>query len=380
MNKKFNKHILTAAGFVGIVALFMVFDGKPAHYVASLEAVSGDKKKSAEEPVIHIPVPEAVKAIYMTSWVSGTKERRENLVRLIESTELNSIVIDVKDYSGRVSFETGDPYIQAIGASEARIKDIKEFIRQLHQKNIYAIARISVFQDPYFVSVRPELAIKKKDGGVWKDKKGLAWIDPGAKEFWNYIVLVAKEAERAGFDELNFDYVRFPSDGDMKNIKYDYWDNKTPPAEVLRNFFAYLKRELESLNLPLSVDLFGMVTTNADDLNIGQILEYAEPYFDYIAPMVYPSHYPPGFQNFKNPAAHPYEVIHYSMSRAAERMLAASSTPVKLRPWIQDFNLGANYDAAMVRKEIQAVYDAGLTSWMAWDASNRYTSNAYLSE
>ncbi|MEK7599020.1 MAG: putative glycoside hydrolase [Patescibacteria group bacterium] len=372
-----DKYILTTAGAVaGIAALFLVFGGKPVSYVASLEA--GLKaKKITEEVIAHIPTPEAVKAIYMTGWVAGTKDWREDLVRLIESTELNSIVIDVKDYSGRLSFETGNPYIQAIGASETRIKDIKEFIRQLHQKNIYTIARISVFQDPYFVLKHPELAVKKKDGGIWKDKKGLAWIDPAAKEFWNYIVLVAKEAERAGFDELNFDYVRFPSDGDMKNIKYDYWNSKTPPAEVLRNFFAYLKRELGSLNRPLSVDLFGMVTTNADDLNIGQILEYAEPYFDYIAPMVYPSHYPPGFQNFKNPAAHPYEIVRYSMSRARERLLAASSTPAKLRPWIQDFDLGADYDAKMVGAQMQAVYDAGLSSWMAWDASNKYTRDAY---
>ncbi|MEK7567070.1 MAG: putative glycoside hydrolase, partial [Patescibacteria group bacterium] len=155
---------------------------------------------------------------------------------------------------------------------------------------------------------------------------------------------------------------------------------KTPRAEVIKEFFSYLRRELGGLGVPLSADLFGMTTTNADDLNIGQILEYAAPYFDYIAPMVYPSHYPSGFINLKNPAAHPYEVVHYSMKAAVEKLLKASSTPSKLRPWLQDFDLGADYNAEMVRKQMQAVYNAGLTSWMMWDAGNKYTRDAYLQE
>ena len=128
--------------------------------------------------------------------------------------------------------------------------------------------------------------------------------------------------------------------------------------------------------MPISVDLFGMTTTNSDDLNIGQILEYAAPYVDYIAPMVYPSHYPKTFQGFANPAEHPYEVVKFAMEKGVEKLIAASSTPSKLRPWLQDFDLGATYDASMVRAQIQATYDAGLTSWMLWDAANRYTRDA----
>ena len=176
---------------------------------------------------------------------------------------------------------------------------------------------------------------------------------------------------------MNFDYIRFPSDGNMKNIAYDYWDEITPSAEVMSSFFAYLRRELGDVGVPLSADLFGMTTVNYDDLNIGQVLENAAPYFDYIAPMVYPSHYPTGFAGFKNPAAHPYEIVNQAMTVASARLIAASSTPSKLRPWLQDFDLGANYDAEMVRKQIQAVYDSGLTSWMVWDASNKYTRDAY---
>lgn len=371
------KYLITSAAFLGLASLFFVSGRAKTVYYATPESVN---ETEAAKKIVHIRTPEPVKTLYMTSWVAGTSDWREDLVRFVDSSELNSVVVDVKDYTGRVSFETEDNYIKALGASEKRIPDMKEFIDYLHSKNIYVIARISVFQDPYFVAKHPEFAVKKKNGAVWKDRKGITWVDPASKEFWNYIMLVAKESERAGFDELNFDYVRFPSDGNMKDIAYDYWDEKTPQAEVMREFFSYLRRELGGLGVPLSVDLFGMTTTNADDLNIGQILEYAEPYFDYVAPMVYPSHYPAGFIGLKNPAAHPYEVVHYSMTAAAERLLKASSTPSKLRPWLQDFDLGATYDAEMVRKQMQAVYDAGLTSWMVWDASNKYTRDAYQQE
>ncbi|QQG46499.1 MAG: putative glycoside hydrolase [Candidatus Niyogibacteria bacterium] len=368
---------LGAAAFIGVASLFLVFGGNNRiSYIAPGNEIAAP----SQEKIQHLRTPEPTRAIYMTSWVAGTADWRENLVKFVEETELNAVVIDIKDYSGRVSFETDDAHIKDLGSSEKRIIDIKEFIEYLHQKNIYVIGRISVFQDPYFVSKRPDLAVKKKDGSVWKDRKGLTWIDPAAKEFWAYTVLVAKASEKAGFDELNFDYVRFPSDGNMKDIKYDYWDEVTPPAEVIGDFFAYLRRELDGVGLPLSVDLFGMVTVNYDDLNIGQVLENAALYFDYIAPMVYPSHYPPGFNNFKNPALHPYEIVHQAMTVASGRLTAASSSPSKLRPWLQDFDLGATYDAGMVRAQMQAVYDAGLTGWMVWDAGNKYTRDAYMKE
>ncbi|MDO8555053.1 MAG: putative glycoside hydrolase [bacterium] len=324
----------------------------------------------------HLKTPESVKAIYMTSWVAGTKNWREDLVKMIDDTELNAIIIDVKDYTGRISFKVFDPVLQKIGAEEERIPDIREFISELHRKNIYAIARISVFQDPYLVKQRPDLAVKRKSGGVWKDRKGIPWLDPANKETWEYVARIGKEAERAGFDELNFDYIRFPSDGNMTDISYDFWDEVTPRHIVLKNFFAYLRQELGGLNVALSADLFGLTTWNYDDLNIGQVLEDAALYFDFIAPMVYPSHYPPTFQGYANPASHPYEIINSAMKRASERLVTATSSPNKLRPWLQDFDMGATYTSEMIRKEKQAVYDAGLNSWMLWDPTNKYTREA----
>jgi len=348
-------------------------------------AMEEKNKEIKKKPAEHITTPKSVKALYMTSWVAGTKSLREHIVDLADSTEINSIVIDIKDYSGHVSFDTEMPLLQKIGSSENRILDIREFIEMLHHKNIYVIGRITVFQDPYFATLHPELAVQKQsDRTTWKDYKKISYIDPGAKEMWEYIVALSKESYELGFDELNFDYIRFPSDGDMKDIYFPFSENKvnlnpkTGKAEVMKSFFEYLHGNLENTGVVISADLFGMTMTNTDDLNIGQILEYAEPYFDYIAPMVYPSHYPPTFNGYDNPNHYPYEIVKFSMDRGAERLIAASSSPLKLRPWLQDFDYGGNYDVEEVRAQIQATYDAGLTSWMLWDPSNKYTTGGLL--
>lgn len=357
-------------------------------------AVVSETPKEKEAPVFqvtHIKTPNIVRAVYMTSWVSGTKNLRNHIVSLIDDTELNAVVIDIKDYSGRISFPVDDPIVSQYGASENRFPDTREFIGQLHKKGIYVIGRITVFQDPFLAKTRPDLAVKKESDTnlLWKDNKGLNYIDPGAKEAWEYIVALARESYELGFDELNFDYIRFPSDGNMRDIYYPFSearinaDTSFGKAIVMRDFFRFLSASLSDIRekgAALSADLFGMTTTNTDDLNIGQILEYAEPSFDFIAPMVYPSHYPPGFNGYANPNQYPYEVVKYAMDRGATRLVAASSSLQKLRPWLQDFNYGGIYDAAKVRAQIQAVYDAGLSSWMLWDPSNKYTREALLAQ
>ncbi len=336
--------------------------------------------------VPHIKIPEQVKTIYMTSWVAGTKNIRKGLVKLVENTELNSIIIDIKDYTGKIAFEVQDESLEKHKASINRIPDMEEFLEYLHSKGIYVIGRISVFQDPHLVQQRPDLAVKKgKDGEIWKDYKGISWLDAGSIEVWNYIIDLARYSYSIGFDEINFDYIRFPSDGDMSQIYYPFSEERIladvdlGKAKILREFFTYLDIKLSDIDVVLSADLFGMVTTNSDDLNIGQILEYALPSFDFVAPMVYPSHYPPNFIGLDNPASHPYEVVKYSMDKAVEKAKNAGIDPLKLRPWLQDFDLGADYNAKEVRAQIQATYDAGLTSWMLWSASNRYTTGALLS-
>lgn len=328
----------------------------------------------------HVKTPKQVRAIYMTDWVAGTTDWKNELIDFIDRTEINAVVINIKDETGGISFAIDHPLINEIDSTENRIADLPALIEQLHAKNIYVIGRVAVFQDPKLVRVKPEIAVKRKsDGAVWKDRKGIAWIDAGAKEAWEYAAVIGKESYRAGFDEINYDYVRFPSDGNMDDIYFPR-SNGRVKHEVMREFFAYIGNEMKKEKIPSSVDIFGMTTTNYDDLNIGQLLEDALPHFDFVAPMVYPSHYPATFIGLANPAEHPYEIIQYTMASAVSRAKLASTSPDKLRPWLQDFDLGADYDATKVRAQIQATYDVGLDSWMMWDPNNRYTRGAYLPE
>lgn len=327
--------------------------------------------------------PSVIKGIYVTSWVAGNEKRMAELIELIDQTELNAIVIDVKDFSGYLAFPVISSFLKSFGTEQIRIKNFAQLVNQLHQKNIYVIARITVFQDPVLAEKRPDLAIRsKKTGKIWKDNKGLAWVDPASFEVWNYILAIAKEVDRYGVDELNFDYLRFPSDGDLKDLSYPIYDEKKGQREILKEFFDYLSKNLRKQNIKISADFFGLVTVNKDDLGIGQILEDFLPYFDYLCPMVYPSHYASGFLSYKNPALYPYEVIKYSLENAKKRVddFKKNYPDVSVgefRPWLQDFDLGANYDEKMVRLEKKAVADVGLSNgWLLWDPKNIYTRTA----
>ncbi|KKT75429.1 MAG: hypothetical protein UW71_C0003G0023 [Parcubacteria group bacterium GW2011_GWB1_44_7] len=368
--------------FILAVLVFVLASGFAAFYFVLPDYHqinwTNAQKPIATSTIVHLKTPSPLKAIYLTSWTAGSIARRGKLIDLIDATELNAVVIDIKDYTGRISFLTDNPELQALGSAKKIVPDIAALLKELHDKNIYVIGRIAVFQDLYLVGKHHEWAVTKDSerSAVWQDHKGLTWLDAGARGVWDYIVLLAKESYALGFDELNFDYIRFPSDGNMNDIYYP-WSYGYEKPEVLREFFSYLHDNLKITGAILSADLFGMTTINTDDLNIGQILEVTLPYFDFIAPMVYPSHYPPTFIGLGNPAAEPYKVVRYSLNAAYQR---SSTTPQKIRPWLQDFNLGAVYTAAMVREQIQATYDAGFDSWMLWNAANRYTPAALLGD
>src|SRR3989337_2148451 len=325
--------------------------------------------------VIHLATPAQVKGIYMSQCVVGTPSFRERLVKLIDTTELNSVIIDIRDYTGKISFTTDNPILKDMVSDACGASDMKSFISELHDKNIYVIGRITVFQNPYYTKAHPEQAVQTKGGGVWKDNKGLSFVDVGAKPYWDTVVELSKVSYEQGFDEINYDYVRFPSDGPMSQVVYS-WGKGLTKADALKEFFQYLHDKLEPTGAILSVDLFGMTTSNYDDLNIGQVLENAAPYFDFVSPMVYPSHYPPTWSGFKNPAANPYEVVKIAMQKGVERLKAMGENPLKLRPWLQDFDLGATYDKEKILAQIKATYDVGLNSWMLWDPKNLYTIKA----
>ena len=381
------KILLTSAGIfiIFFIVIFSYYLLSPSYITynpnideRNYENLSGSIADAVPEIVVtHIPTPDPLKAVYMSSWAAGNQKFRNHLFDLIEKTEINAVVIDIKDYTGRISFIVQDPKLIKIGSAQNRIPDIKKFIADLHDKNVYVIGRISSFQDSFLINVYPDSAVKNKEGKVWQDYKGVKWLDAGAVPVWEYLVAIGREAYSVGFDELNFDYIRYPSDGDMKDIVYP-WSGDKPRREVMKSFFAYLREQFATSSIPLSVDLFGLTTSASGDLGIGQNLEDALMYFDYVAPMVYPSHFGKGFIGFPKPAEKPYEIIKYSMDRAIEKASIIEINSGKIRPWLQAFDLGAVYTPALVRAQIQASYDSGLTSWMLWNAGSVYNKDALL--
>lgn len=328
------------------------------------------------QKVAHIATPKEVKAIYMSAWIAGTKKERNRLISLIENSSLNAVVIDIKDATGRVSFLVDNPIIKNTGSPVKRISDISEFIEELHDKNIYVIGRISVFQDPYLAQKNPDWAIQSvSTGGPWKDRKGLSFLDPTNKNVWEYTTVLAQESYNIGFDEINFDYIRFPSDGNMKDIIYPV--GLGSKSDMMELFFKHLHEKMSLANIPTSADLFGLVTEAADDLGIGQVLEKSLPYFDFISPMIYPSHYGKGYNGFTNPAEHPYSVISRAMKEGNRRAQILGFGPEKFRPWIQDFDMGARYDYKEIVDQIKALQEQGINSFMSWDPANKYTLEAY---
>ncbi len=369
-------------------AIFFVFNHEsnviilPNPEPAIQENPTAEVVLEPEPPKPIFSPPEIIKAVYVTSWSASKESYIEYLINLARDTEINGVVIDIKDWSGYISYDTAVPEVEKYKAKSVRIKNIGSLAQRLHQEGIYLIARITVFQDPLLARARPDLAVQSKSemSSLWLDDAGLAWIDPAAKESWDYNIAIAKEAVALGFDEINFDYIRFPSDGNLRNMSFPLWDGNIPKHSVIKEFFRRLRQELP--NVKLSVDLFGLTTVSFDDLGIGQIIEDAFEYFDYVCPMIYPSHYADGFLGYQNPADYPYEVVKHSMEKALSRLSVFNQFKkgnAQLRPWLQDFNLGAIYDVAMVRSEIAAVYDAAqddFSGFMLWNSSNVYTTKA----
>ncbi|TSC84674.1 MAG: Uncharacterized protein G01um101413_58 [Parcubacteria group bacterium Gr01-1014_13] len=314
-----------------------------------------------------------VKGLYLTAYSAGNPKKVDEIISLIDKTELNAVVIDIKDYSGKVLYDSRVKLVNDLKIDENRLGNVQNLIKKFHAKNIYVIARQTVFQDPILAEKKPEWAIKNKSGNLWRDHKGLAWVDPSKKEVWSYNVAIAKEAIGFGFDEINFDYVRFPSDGDMSQAVYAIGNEKK--YEVMGKFYHFLNIKLEDQPAWISLDMFGLVMEKhgEDDMRIGQRLADAVGEVDYISPMMYPSHYPSGHLGLTNPADHPAAVFKHGMKLGTPKFVGKRA---KVRPWIQAFNVGAIYDAGKMRAQIDEIEkypeNAG---WLAWNAANRYTAS-----
>lgn len=319
--------------------------------------------------------PQAVKGLYVPGSVAGG-ERLDEVIELAEETEVNALVVDVKE-AGHTTYPSEVPLAREIGATTEQIPDLEALVQRLEDNDIYTIARLSVFQDDVLPRERPGLAVKDTvTGGSWRTYQGATWTNPYRERAWEYNAAIAKEAAQAGFDEIQLDYVRFPSDGPMDRLEYG---EKTAPTEedAIAGFLEYTKRELEPTGAELSADVFGLIGIN-DFVGIGQVVSKMAPHLDVLSPMVYPSHYPPGAYGYQNPNAHPSEVIELAMRDFKEKSREANPD-LEIRPWLQDFDYVSNYGPAEVRAQIRAAYGSGIEGWLLWNAAGDYTTEVLRS-
>jgi hypothetical protein len=266
------------------------------------------------------------------------------------------------------------------------VRDIKALMQRLEEKNIYPIARIVVFRDPYLPEFYPEWAIHRKDGSIWTDDKGFTWMNPYEKKVWDYNIAIAKEAALMGFKEIQFDYVRFPENAEDFNMEVSIPDEEgISKDEVIKNFLLYAAEELKDYNVYVSADVYGVIATYITDRDdIGQTWEKITSAVDYIYPMVYPSHYNAGFFGLSVPDARPEETILNALDNAIKRN-ATVKNPADIRPWLQGFTATwikghINYTYMQVREQIDAAVKMGIEEFFIWNAGNEYDGRSFLTE
>jgi hypothetical protein len=321
--------------------------------------------------VLHL-APFVPRALYLTVYGIGSTELREGALSLIQRARLNALVVDIKGDRGLVPYPSAEPLANTGGARKiTTIPDLAALVRMLHGKGLYAIARIVVFKDQPLAAARPDLAVRLASGALYHDREGLAWTDPYQPEVRAYNIGIAIEAARAGFDEIQFDYVRFP-DVPMR-LRFAGPTTEQGRLAAIAGFLAEARRRLLPYNVYLAVDIFGYVCWNLDDTGIGQRLEEIAPHVDYLSPMLYPSGFQFGIPGYRNPVAHPYEVVRLSLEQARARLRIS---PKRFRPWLQAFRDYAFdrrvFDAAEVTAQIRAVTDFGSDGWMLWNPHNTY--------
>jgi hypothetical protein len=316
------------------------------------------------------------KALYLTVYGIGDRHLRTAALQLIESTELNALVIDVKGDRGLVPYRSEVSLAAAIGAQRViTISDLPGLVKSLRDQGIYTIARIVVFKDTLLAEGRPDLAIRRRDGTVFRDREGLGWTNPYSRDVWNYNIDIAVEVAKAGFDEIQFDYARLP---DTTGLVYDRpWTEQNREAAI-EGFLTEARKALTPFNVFVAVDVFGYVCWNSDDTKIGQKLEHLANIVDYVSPMLYPSSFQFGIPGYRNPVEHPYHVVRLSLEEARERTKLPS---VRFRPWLQAFRDyafgGRPFTAGEVRAQIQAAEDFGGDGWMIWNPHNEYSARDF---
>ncbi|MCL6604337.1 MAG: GTP-binding protein [Paenibacillus sp.] len=332
--------------------------------------------------VLPDPQPDApkVKGIYVTAYSAGGA-RMETLINLLEQTELNSMVIDIKDDAGYITYKTDNVELQTLGKPQPFIGDINKLMERLKKHNVYPIARIVVFKDTVLAKKNPQLSFVNGDGSVWKNKGGDSFVNPYNEDVWKYNVDIAKEAVKLGFKEIQFDYVRFPEGFEKRADALKYTKTNKSRVEIISDFVKYAKAELNPLGVRVSVDIFGYAASVPAAEGIGQDFVKISKNVDIISPMVYPSHYSTGWFNVEDPDKNPYATIKGSMVDTHKKLEPLGSYKPIIRPWIQDFTaswLGSGhyvkYGKKQIEDQVRALKEENIDEFLLWNANNRYTS------
>jgi hypothetical protein len=318
-------------------------------------------------------MPFRPKALYLSVYGIGDRTLRTAALNLLDTTELNALVIDMKGDRGMVPYRSEIGLASEVGAQRViTVRDLPGLVTDLRRRGIYTIARIVVFKDNLLASGKQALAVRRQDRSLFRDREGLAWTNPYSRDVWRYNIDVAVEAARAGFDEIQFDYARFP---DATGLAYEMpWTEQNRTAAI-DGFLNEARRTLTPFNVFLAVDIFGYVCWNPDDTKIGQKLEHMAAIVDYVSPMLYPSSFQFGIPGYRNPVEHPYEIVRLSLEQARRR---TKLPPAHFRPWLQAFRDyafgGRPFAAGEVRSQINAAEDFGAGGWMLWNPRNQYSA------
>jgi hypothetical protein len=319
--------------------------------------------------------PFTPKALYLSFYGVGSKALRGPAMKLIEETELNALVIDVKGDRGMIPYRSSVPLATEVGGQKIiTVRDAEGLMALFKEKGVYTIARIVVFKDNLLASARPDLAVKTPTGEPWRDRESLAWVDPFRKEVWDYNIQIAVEAAKLGFDEIQFDYVRFP---DSHSPRFSQSNTEEARVKAITGFLQEARSKLAPYNVFTAADIFGYVCWNLNDTDIGQKLDPIASAVDYLSPMLYPSGFQFGIPGFRNPVQNPYEIVYLSLKKAQER---TKISPLRFRPWLQAFKDYAfdrrQFNGKELRDQISASEKFGSQGWMLWNPVNQYTAAA----
>jgi len=316
------------------------------------------------------------RALYLSSFGLGARSLREPAIRLLQETELNALVIDVKGDRGWIAYPSTVALAHEIGAQKIiPARNADEILASLKSMGVYLIARIVVFKDNPLALAAPSLAVKNSGGSIWRDREHLAWVDPFQPAVWSYNLDIAEEAARKGFDEIQFDYVRFP---DARGLVFSQPNHRENRVQAIGGFFREARKRLAPLHVLIAGDIFGYVCWNQGDTDIGQELEKVVNEVDYVCPMLYPSGFRYGIPGYRNAAAYPYEIVRFSLDKALTR---TAVDKMRFRPWLQAFRDYAFdrrvYGPQEISRQIQAAEEFGSDGWMVWNPHNVYPSAGF---